>query len=213
MISTVQETNADAIRAISDLYGDIEADVTFSSGKFWNGVGYEPSVKLDIAPPMKTVKDKETGEKTLIPVRDDVMTGDSRNLPFPDDSFQSVMFDPPFIVAHGKASIIGNRFGSYRTMKDLWQFYDDSLSELARVVKKGGFIVWKCQDTVSSGRQMLSHVHIINKAIESGLYVRDIFILLAKSRVKPHNMTVQKHARKYHSYFLVLEKGKKPNQL
>ena len=119
------------------------------------------------------------------------------------------MFDPPFLVGYTKTKptgLIGERFHGFAYIKDLLDFYDESLVEFQRVLKKKGILVFKCQDTVSSGKQYLSHVHIINKAEELGFYCKDMFVLLAKSRMIGHNHKNQKHARKFHSYFLVFEK-------
>ena len=93
-------------------------------------------------------------------------------------------------------------------MKELWQFYDDSLKEFRRVIRKKGHLIVKCQDIVSGGRNHLSHVFICNKAEEYGFENIDLFVLTAKHRMTTHNTTIQKHARKYHSYFLVFQKKK-----
>lgn len=56
----------------------------------------------------------------------------------------------------------------------------------------------------------MSHVFIINQAIEVGYYCKDMFILLAKNRIIANwQVKNQKNARKYHSYFLVFEKNNK----
>lgn len=119
------------------------------------------------------------------------------------------MFDPPFVVGHTKdkpTGIIGERFHGFRYISDLWTWYDLCLKEHYRILKKGGKLIFKCQDTVSSGKQHFSHVHIINKAEDLGFYTKDLFILLAKNRIIGHNHANQKHARKFHSYFIVFEK-------
>ena len=114
------------------------------------------------------------------------------------------MFDPPFIVSgSGK---IAQRFGTYRTIKELWTWYEECLIEFYRIMKKNSKLVIKCQDTVSGGRQYFSHNYLMNKSENIGFYCKDLFILLAKSRMIGHNHRNQKHARKFHSYFLVLEK-------
>ncbi len=191
MIKSVSDSQLEIIKDIQSLYtGNIQCDVTFSKGAFWKGLD-EPSVKFDVCPH---------------PKRPDVLQADCRNLPMGDNTLESMMYDPPFIVAHGKDSVIGNRFSSYKSMKELWNFYDDSLKEFSRVIKKNGHLIVKCQDIVSGGKNHLSHVFICNKAEQYGFENIDLFILTAKHRMKTHNTTVQKHARKYHSYFLVFQK-------
>lgn len=66
--------------------------------------------------------------------------------------------------------------------------------------------MFKCQDTVSSGKQYLSHVYVINEAEKLNFICVDVFILLATNRIQGHNHQNQKHARKFHSYFLVFKK-------
>ena len=69
-------------------------------------------------------------------------------------------------------------------------------------------MIFKCQDTVSSGKNYLSHYFILNMAIGIGFYPKDLFILAASNRIIG-NINHQIHARKFHSYFLVLEKSNK----
>ena len=80
--------------------------------------------------------------------------------------------------------------------------------EFWRILKDKGILIFKCQDKISSGKQYLSHYFIINEAIKIGFYPKDLFILLAKNRIiADWQKKNQKNARKFHSYFLVLEKN------
>lgn len=126
-----------------------------------------------------------------------------------NNSIKSIIFDPPFLAGYTKnkpTGVIGKRFHGFRYMADVWSWYESCLSEFNRVLLLNGLVVFKCQDTVSSGKQHWSHIHIVNEAEKRGFYCKDIFILLAKNRIKGHNHHNQKHARKFHSYFLVLIK-------
>ena len=68
-------------------------------------------------------------------------------------------------------------------------------------------IYYKCQDKVSSGKQYMSHVFVMDTAVETGFYPKDLFVLLAKNRLVADWQTKnQKHARKFHSYFCVFQK-------
>ena len=54
----------------------------------------------------------------------------------------------------------------------------------------------------------MSHIFIYNEAVKIGFYPKDLFILLAKSRVVANwQAKNQKNARKYHSYFWVFQKN------
>ena len=191
-IKSVYKDQHDIIRVILKLYcpEGIELDPTYSIGQFYVGIP-QPKFKYDIEPQTEGV-----------------IKADCQQLPKSDYSINSIMFDPPFIAGigkDGKSGIIRKRFGSYRTVEDLWQMYHGALREFYRILKIGGVLVVKCQDTISGGKQYLSHVEIINYAINIGFYPIDIFILLADNRILDRRGE-QQHARKYHSYFIVFKK-------
>ena len=178
-----------------------QVDPCYSKGNFYKNTGIkEPIYKFDINPQT-----------------DDTIQADVRNLPLEDKSIQTIMFDPPFLATTGKSlatnndnNIIAKRFGVFNSEKELHQFYIDAMIEMYRVLDDNGILIFKCQDKISSGKQYLSHVFIINEAIKIGFYPKDLFILLAKSRlVAEWQAKNQKNARKFHSYFIVFEKSNK----
>jgi len=194
IIKTVANNDQDIIRSILTLYvkkDKFELDPTFSLGKFYRGLN-EPTIKGD-----------------LYPQRDDVMKMDSSCLEILDNSIESICFDPPFLAGYttGKTSgIIGKRFEGFRYMSDVWAFYKKSLSEFYRILKPAGVLAFKCQDTISSGKQFFSHCYIIQEAEKKGFICEDLFVQVASNRLIGHNHHTQKHARKFHSYWLVFIK-------
>jgi len=198
MIKSTEHNQHTIIKDIISLHTPegIEVDVTYSKGVFYRDVNInEPRLKFD-----------------LFPQTPDTVKASADKLPLLDSSVSSLMFDPPFIVGfkEGKQTgIMGNRFGGFKNIKALWEFYDNALTEFYRVLKPNGVLIVKTQDTVSSGKNWFSHIHLANKAEELGFYHKDLFVLLAKHRIKGHNHTNQKHARKFHSYFMVLIKKEK----
>lgn len=194
MIKTTGYKQQELLRDIVGLHlgGAVDLDPTYSKGVFYkNGVVPEPRLKFD-----------------LKPQTEDTQQASAESLPLSDSSVQSIVFDPPFIAGHTKdkpTGIIGQRFDGFRYVPDLWEWYTLCLAEFRRILKYEGKLVFKCQDTVSSGRQWFSHVHIINEAERLGFYTKDLFVLLARSRVIGHNHGNQRHARKFHSYFIVFE--------
>jgi hypothetical protein len=176
-----------------------ELDPCYSIGSFYDRFGIRrPKLKFDINPQAKGVEE-----------------ADAANLPVQSGSIQSIMFDPPFLATSGPAyesddnsSIITKRFSGFRNMDELWRWYSDCLNEFNRILKDGGVLVFKNQDTVSSAKQYFSHVYIMNEAVKLGFYPKDLFILLAKNRIIGGNHAVQYHARKFHCYYWVFEKRK-----
>jgi hypothetical protein len=75
------------------------------------------------------------------------------------------------------------------------------------VLVHGGWLVVKCQDKVSSGKQYFSHVYLHNMAVSLGLYPKDLLVYVKKNRISAAWQTAnQQHARKFHSYFWIFEK-------
>ena len=204
MVKSISYDQTEIINWILDLHVQthhIDCDPTYSKGNFYNNTGIEhPQYKFDI-----------------LPQADGVEYGDSRNLPLQNESINCMMFDPPFLATTGKSLMaddssnkINKRFGVYPSEKELHQFYIDSMKEAYRILKNDGILIFKCQDKVSSGKQYMSHVFIMNEAINLGFYPKDLFILLAKNRLVADWQTKnQKNARKFHSYFWVFQKCNK----
>ncbi len=178
--------------------GRIDCDPTFSTGAFYYGTGVEaPSLRFDIRPQAEGV-----------------IWADARNLPLSDSSIACMILDPPFLATTGKSltegegNKINRRFGVYSDEKSLHSCYADMLREAHRVLRPRGILIFKCQDKVSSGKQYFTHVFVMNTAVEMGFYPKDLFILLAKNRlVADWQVRNQKTARKFHCYFLVLQKS------
>lgn len=191
MIKSTSYDQQEIIKSIISLHcpEGIECDPTYSKGLFYKNWDNPPRLKFD-----------------LFPKTEDTQKASAEALPLEEGSVHSLMFDPPFIVGHTKdrpTGIMGERFHGFRYIQDLWEWYSLCIMEHARVLKKKGVYIFKCQDTVSSGKQHLTHVHVVNEMQARGFYVKDLFVLLAKSRIVGHNHAKQKHARKFHSYFIV----------
>jgi hypothetical protein len=197
IIKTVSYNQQEIMQNICALFcpEGIELDPTYSIGNFYGRIP-RPKYRYDINPQVP-----------------EVTKADCRQLPHSENSITSINFDPPFLATtlakeeyDKNSNIILNRFGFYKNMPELWQFYCDSLKEFYRILKPNGILIFKCQDAISGGQQYLSHVEIINCAISIGLYPVDLFVLLAKNRIIGQNGDKQQHARKYHSYFIVFKK-------
>jgi hypothetical protein len=197
VISTIGFDEQEIIRDILYLHAGgfyIDCDPCYSVGNFY---------KQGLPKP-KYIYDK-------YPQSDDVIEATSDCLPLENESVNTIMFDPPFVMTgdtYGEAkegsSIIAKRFTGFHDWLELKKMYAGSLKEFYRILKDGGIVIFKCQDCVVSAKNHFTHSWVMNQAINIGYYPKDLFILLAQNRITDGRK--QQHARKYHSYFWVFKK-------
>jgi hypothetical protein len=189
-ISNRQEEILSSILQLNVKSGQFDLDPTYSKGYFYrSGEIPEPSMKFDIDPQTK-----------------DTTKANFENLPVLNKTINSILFDPPFVI-RGKG-VIKDRFGCYKTVKHLKTSYRNALKEFNRLLKKKGVVAFKCMDTVSGGKNHFILNYIINAGYRYGFKPKDLYILLSDKRLISGKWKTQYHSRKYHSYFLVLEKTK-----
>jgi hypothetical protein len=205
MIRSVYYDQTEILKSIMELCG-IErfcADITYGNGKFYdNDVIPKPRHKFDIAPPEA--------------VKYEVTQCSSANMPLSDNCIKSLVFDPPFLTyvraaREGNGNMImAKRFGGYWRYDELEKHYRETLKEAHRVLDKKGIMVFKCQDIIHNHKMHCTHMNVMEWA--AGLFrLKDLFILPVKHRMpipqqEGTKKKVQKHARIFHSYFMVLEK-------
>ena len=198
MIRSVYYDQTEILKSIMELC-NIErfcADVTYGNGKFYSDIP-EPAHRFDISPQVGSV-----------------IECSSDNLPLTDGQLKSLVFDPPFLTyvkqAREHNSIMAKRFGGYWRYDELENHYRDTLMESHRVLEKKGIMIFKCQDIIHNHKMHCTHLNVMEWS--KGLFrLKDLFILPAKSRMpipqqEGTKKKVQKHARIFHSYFMVLEK-------
>lgn len=199
MIRSIYYSNSEILKAIKELHckDGFECDMTFGNGGFWDELE-KPKFCFDIEP-----------------LHESVQKADSRLLPLDSCSLSNCVFDPPFLtyVKNGRdhkggAVAMTKRFGGYYTYKDLEDHYRDSISEAYRVLKKNGVLVFKCQDIIHNHMMHCTHSKVIWMADIEGFRLLDLFVLAAKSRMPGPQKGQQRHARIFHSYFLVFKKTK-----
>ena len=200
MIKSISFDQNEIIQWILKLHyqTDIEVDCCYSKGNFYKKGITKPKYKFD-----------------LYPQTEDTVKANCEELPLENESINTLMYDPPFLSTTGNSltkedssNKINKRFGVFPTEKSLFEHYIKSMTEFHRILKPNGILIFKCQYKISSGKQYMSHVFIINEAEKLGFYTKDMFILLAKQRIMADwQLKNQKNARKFHSYFLVFEKS------
>lgn len=80
---------------------------------------------------------------------------DFRNLPFPDKSFEMVIFDPPHLVRAGENGWQRKKYGALD--KELWR--DDlakGFGEAMRVLKPNGILIFKWNETQIKTSEVLA---------------------------------------------------------
>jgi hypothetical protein len=187
-------SDRDILKAVLDLYvkeQSFELDPCYSSGKFYEDLP-RPFIKFDKEPKDESIK------------QNDLING----IPLSDNSIKSIVFDPPFMFGkHGKTdqNIMTKRFTMFDNFQDLESMYKKALSEFYRILIKGGIVAFKCQDYTDS-KTTLTHCFVHNWAIEQGFQTEDLFIMSFKGGRIWNSNLIQRHARKYHSYWIILKK-------
>lgn len=196
VVKSVSFDQVEILKGIQTLYcpQGFDCDVTYGNGKFYGDIP-PPILKFDIDPQA-----------------DNVTKACSTALPLIDGCLNSVVFDPPFLTyvragreGNGKM-IMATRFAGYWRYDELETHYKGTLAESRRVLRKGGILIFKCQDIIHNHRMHCTHGNVIKWAEDVGMRLVDLFILPAKHRLpSPNRGGKQKHARIFHSYFLVFE--------
>jgi tRNA G10 N-methylase Trm11 len=195
VIKSVMNSDKEVLIAVKDLYlsgENFELDPCFSTGKFYEDLEL-PAIKYDKIPQIEGV------------LENDLMNG----IPQPDNSIKSIVFDPPFMFEkrnRENLNIMKQRFSMFHGgFEELELMYKKSLKEFYRILKKNGIVAFKCQDFTDS-QTTLTHCYVHNWAIEQGFRIEDLFIMCFKGGRVWNSNLVQRHARKYHSYWIILRK-------
>lgn len=197
VVRSLQFDQHDILRDICALHcpDGFECDASYGNGNFYRHMK-RPEHRFDIDPQVAGVS-----------------KASSINLPLHAGSVGSLVFDPPFLtyVQKGRSHKAGSvrmtaRFGGYYTYGELRDHYGDSIKEFSRVIRKGGVLVFKCQDIVHNHRLHCTHAMVIGMCESAGFRLLDLYVLGAKHRMPGPQKGTQRHARIFHSYFLVFKK-------
>ena len=110
-------------------------DACCGSKMFWYDKNNPDVVFMDVRKERCTLCDGRTLE-----VNPDVIA-DFRNIPFPDETFYLVVFDPPHLIHAGEKSWVRKKYG---ILPSDWKSYiREGFCECKRVLKKNGILVFK----------------------------------------------------------------------
>lgn len=88
-------------------------------------------------------------------VKPDIVA-DFRNLPFGDETFNLVVFDPPHLTMAGDSSWLAQKYGKLPT--DWKQYLKDGYKECQRVLANNGVLIMKWNEEQISTREMLKAI-------------------------------------------------------
>lgn len=110
-------------------------DACCGSRMFWFNRKHKDAVYMDIRNFTDTLCDGRRLE-----VKPDI-EGDFRDMPFEDNSFYMVIFDPPHLLKAGKDSWLGKKYG---ILGQRWkQDISEGFNECMRVLKPNGTLIFK----------------------------------------------------------------------
>jgi hypothetical protein len=198
---SVFENEQELLKIIIDIHlkGKIELDPMYFKGNFYKDGIERPDYYYD--------NNWEVCQKSELDISKPVQA-DATNLHwFKDGKFNNIILDPPFLFGiHGKTK---NYYSSqthtiFKDFNELEKLYKAILKEAHRLLKKGGILIFKCQDYTDS-KTTMTHCLVYNWATELGFYADDLAILVKPNKVYNGNLN-QKHFRKIHTYFWIFKK-------
>jgi len=130
-------------------------DACCGSRMFWFDRQDGRAVFMDKRRAQHTLPDKSSsgGSRTLIVAPD--VVADFTSMPFPDETFSLVCFDPPHFVRNGKSGWVGLKYGTLN--RKTWR--EDlraGLQECFRVLKPNGTLVFKWNESDIPVSQILA---------------------------------------------------------
>lgn len=149
---------------------------------------------------------------TLICHDKDLDGTDFRKLDYPDDHFDAIAYDPPFVCKGGRATSgiteMDERYGqddAPATPALLQGLINDGLTEMYRLVHPGGIVLVKVMDYVSSGKLFEGTFFTRLHAGELGFKTFDRFEYIGTPGPQPPGRR-QVHARNNVSTLFVFRK-------
>lgn len=123
-------------------------DVCCGSRMFWFDKANKDTVYMDIRQLDDTLCDGRQ-----LSIKPDVI-GDFRNIPFEDNTFKLVIFDPPHLIKAGENSWLAKKYG--KLDKTSWPIdIKQGFDECMRVLDKDGILIFKWNEEQIKLKQIL----------------------------------------------------------
>jgi hypothetical protein len=199
--SVFQGSNADLLAAVAPFYltGSV-CDVTYGEGKWWDR--FKPTEFV--------AHDKFKGDGV-----------DFTALPEADNTYDTVCFDPPYVISGGESSAsladdfqgrfgIGSKnlgAGDCPTIAHQFErLLREGLSEAGRVSRS--LVLVKCMEFAQGAPHDFHDTPQMMKtwAHEFGMRTHDVIVHHTGSGPGGHNIFDPKRARRHHSYLIVFKK-------
>lgn len=193
--------DADLIEKMIVLYSKnqtVIVDVCCSGRVFWKGSSRK-IIGVDINPAVKP----------------DIVA-DFAHLPMLDDSsVDIVVFDPPHLpeqaASKNSSKLWETRYGITQRNKgdNVSPLFDQFFKEASRYIKPDGIVLAKIADLVHNHKYQWQHVDLILSGRSNGFTPCDLIVKTRKTGLHSSKWVNQKHARKFHCYWIVFRKGDK----
>lgn len=121
---------------------------------FWFNPNRQDSVFVDNRSESHVLKDRSSrGGSRLLVVRPSVVA-DFRNLPFHDETFSLVVFDPPHLMRNGQSGWMAKKYGTLN--RSTWRDdLEQGLAECFRVCRTAGTVTFKWNHSEIAVRDVL----------------------------------------------------------
>jgi hypothetical protein len=173
-------------------------DATVNSGRFWRG-SKRPVIGLDV----------DGSHRPAV-------MADNLCMPFGDEQFDVVVFDPPHVPNQGKdrSKDFNARFGlvlksSAENGYNFSHLYPPFVQEAYRVMKPEGILLCKITDYVHGHRFQWAHIELIQAATKVGFCACDCIVKIRKGPIISPRWKKAHHARRHHCYWLIFRKSNK----
>jgi len=195
-------SDAELLEKMLDFYPrqrpQVILDATMNGGRFWEG-STRRVIGMDI----------DAAQRSEV-------VADNRQMPFQDQCFDVVVYDPPHVPNQGRdrSKDFTTRFGLVlkspaRTGYNFTHLYPPFVAEAYRVLKPEGMLLCKIADYVHGHRFQWAHVEVLKAAVAVGFCACDCIVKVRKGPIMSPRWKTAHHARRHHCYWLIFRKSDK----